>query len=277
MDEEKTNNINFSNKVGFIIGFIAVIIALYPFKQTLDSIKINLLIVSPSLTLLIAIFLGLLFLSIYFYALNYIRYDFPSLLNIEWLRFIEFLAHLMYFIAFLYPLFVLAVWVLSLIINLFPQISIKEVYYILLVLSSASLVLISIFIQILKIRGKEEELYERVKHFSKRSSELYQKGSHDFIFLYLYNSLVKLIQLKLTKRLGSDIDKISTIELIELAHRRKLISKDDLYFINELRALRNQVAHRDRRDIFTKKKIEPFIKRANEISKKLGYRISKYH
>lgn len=276
----KTENINFSNKLEFIVGFFAIIFALTSFKDKLELIKLDILIGSFSLFSLISFFLGLLFVSIYLYALNYIRYDFPALLKIKWLSwlgYIEFLARLAYFITIIiFPLFLLITCCISSVIKVLPAIPsnfktlLSEITGVVVALV---FVLVSFIMQLLRFREEKSALMEKLKEkerrFSLKAKNLYEKGSYDFFLLNIYNSLTKLIGSRLVEKYGLDIGRISSKALIDLAEKNKLISKNDLAFINDLRILRNQVAHGTLTEKISKNKVEFFMNRINEIIDKL--------
>lgn len=271
----KTENINFSAKLEFIVGFFAIIFALTTFKDKLELIKLDILIGSFSLYSLISFFLGLLFISIYLYALNYIRYDFPALLKIKWLSwlgYIEFLARLTYFITIIFPLFLLIMSCISSVIKLLPAIpsNFENLLGVIIVFLT---VLISFIMQLLRLREEEsalmDELKEKVRRFSLEVKNLYEKRLYDLVLLNLYNILTKLIGSRLVKKYGLDIERISSKALIDLAEKNKLVSKNDLAFINDLRILRNQVAHGTLTEKISKNKVEFFMNRINEIIDKL--------
>lgn len=271
----KTESINFSTKLEFIVGFFAIIFALTTFKDKLELIKLDILIGSFSLFSLILFFSGLLFVSIYLYALNYIRYDFPALLRIKllsWLKYIEFLARLAYFIAIISPLFLLILCCISLVIKLLPAIPSDfktHLGEITLVLA----LLVSFIMQLLRFREEKSTIMEKLKEeerrFSLKAKNLYKKGLYDFVLLNLYNSLTKLIGSRLVEKYGLDIGRISSKALIDLAEKNKLISKNDIAFINDLRILRNQVAHETLTEKISKNKAEFFMNRINKIIDKL--------
>lgn len=271
----KTESINFSTKLEFIVGFFAIIFALTTFKDKLELIKLDILIGSFSLYSLILFFSGLLFVSIYLYALNYIRYDFPAILKLKWLswlKYMEFLAHLAYFIAIISPLFLLITCCISFVIKLLP--AIPSYFKTLLGLITGVLAaFILIVMQLLRFREEKstimEELKEEELRFSLKAKNLYEKGLYDFVLLNLYNSLTKLIGSRLVEKYGLDIGRISSKTLIDLAEKNKLISKNDLAFINDLRILRNQVAHGTLTEKINKNKAEFFMNRINEIIDKL--------
>src|ERR1700748_58011 len=99
--EEQEENVDaiqitFSDKLAFIVGFSTIILAFSSYKEQAQKIF---LLPELSLFSLAGIFLSMLFASTYLYGLNYIRYDFPSLLRIKWLRYIELTANILYLFA----------------------------------------------------------------------------------------------------------------------------------------------------------------------------------
>jgi len=134
-------------------------------------------------------------------------------------------------------------------------------------------VLVPFIMQLLMFREEKsavmEELKEEERRFSLKAKNLYEKGLYDFVLLNIYNSLTKLIGSRLVEKYGLDIGRISSKALIDLAEKNELISKNDLAFINDLRILRNQVAHGTLTEKISKNKVEFFMNRINKIINKL--------
>lgn len=134
-------------------------------------------------------------------------------------------------------------------------------------------VLVSFIMQLLRFREEKSALVEKLKEkersFSLKAKNLYEKGLYDFVLLNIYNSLTKLIGSRLVEKYGLDIGRISSKALIDLAEKNELISKNDLAFINDLRILRNQVAHGTLTEKISKNKVEFFMNRINKIINKL--------
>jgi hypothetical protein len=271
------NSINFSGKLEFIIGFIAILITLYQFRTSLDLIQINIIIGSFSLTNVIIGFSLLLFISFYLYAINYIRYDFPSLTDIEKLRYIEFFAHLLYFFALVaYPLIIFFLAGISYIISLFIQMPLSSSVELLIFgITSIVMSILSIILQTIEFKRREqmkmEGLDEIEKQFAINAKEAYEKGIYEPVFLYLYNSVVKLIQIRLVKKLGIDIERVPTWQLIEIAYKNNLITTEDAELIKDIRGIRNKVAHGEKTIKITKDMTKNFIDKTEKILRKLNY------
>jgi hypothetical protein len=110
---EKEGNI--INKSIFAVGLIAIILSLYQFNGEFSHIIIQDNGSQPvSLLSVIIFFCFLLIISVYLYALNYIKYSFKQKIQ-TWFVFkiIIFFADLFYFLALFFPLLVIFVSVLN--------------------------------------------------------------------------------------------------------------------------------------------------------------------
>lgn len=113
MNKEKENIT--INKSIFAVGLIAIFLSMYQFRDELNSIIIQGSGKSSiSLFAVIVVFCFLLIISVYLYALNYIKYSFKE--NIQgWFIFkaIIFLANLFYFLAMFFPLLVFIIAIIN--------------------------------------------------------------------------------------------------------------------------------------------------------------------
>lgn len=278
MDEFRDKNmvsIRFNDKIGFVIAFFTAIIALYPFKDKIDAYDIDILIGSFSLSSLVMVFLGLLFLSIYLYALNYIRYDFPRLLTVRYLKYVEYLAHLFYFVAVLvYPLFLLVMWGVSSLLELLSLklYLLKDIFF---MVASVVFVLFSLIIQVKRFIERELELSEAMveeeRQFVLKTKEIYQEKIYGMTLMTVYAGLMKVIKLRLLKDFGLDVNRVDSRRLINLIDKHKLLSSEDITFLHDLRMIRNRMAHGELAKSITKEKAKAFIDRGNKIVRKLRY------
>lgn len=238
------NSANFSDKAAFIIGFSALILAFYPYKEFAQKIMVKIFNWDISIYNLIGVFLLILFLTTYIYGLNYIRYDFPSILKIKCLNYIELLAHIMYMIAFTFPILVMLLVLISSLTKFLPDSN----QWILLTISNIATTIIttaSLYIGIRTYKNKEadliKELLEEQIKFSENTD--FSKGSDHLTILNLYESIILNMESLLIPHIGISIKKLSSFRVVELASNKKLISPQEVKIIKELRKIRNQIAH----------------------------------
>lgn len=111
MDKEKDGNT--INKSIFAVGLIAILLSLYQFRDEFSSIiiisKNN---SSVSLMSVIIFFCFLLIISVYLYALHYVKYSFGEKIR-KWSIFkvIIFLADLFYFLAMFFPILIFTIFI----------------------------------------------------------------------------------------------------------------------------------------------------------------------
>lgn len=271
--DEQKNLINFNDKAGFIVGFFAAAIALYPLKEQLDLIRIDILIRSVSLTSIFIIGLGILFFAMWLYALNYIRYDFPSLLTIRWLHYIEIAAKAFYFISiFVYPFLILILFIVASIIKHLPEIpfGINQLIFTAGILMG---VVLAFKFQIEEFKKKEDFLLRKIREreleLSAKAREFRSLDNYKYALLETYNSVVKGIEASLIRLHGSGVERIPQSELIRLALMRKVISEKEYEFIQRLRSIRNQVAHGEFESPISRREVDVLLARAKILTTRL--------
>jgi hypothetical protein len=88
-----------------------------------------------------------------------------------------------------------------------------------------------------------KDLQEQEKKLSIFSERFYKKKDYKLSILNLFNSLIKFIQSNLIKTYGPDIARLPSGALIKLAQKDGLLKPEDAVFINDLREVRNLIAH----------------------------------
>ncbi len=242
--EEKSNSESgrFSERVSFIIGFSALVIALLPYKEFAQDIIISIFSWNFSLYTLIGIFFAILFFSTYFYGLNYIRYRFPLLLNIRWLKFIELIADILYITAFIFPILVIILAFVSYCAKIVPNLT--PYATIISIIISVLVGLLTPYISFYTYRNKEKELIKKLFELHDLSEGMNQEQDPRKLYiLNLYESIVSSLEALLVPYVGRDIQRVSRYEILKLAHGKKIISQEEMAMIDDLRGLRNQIAH----------------------------------
>lgn len=244
MKEKLENNINFSEKATFVVGFAALIIAFYPYKELAQNISIQIFGWDTSIYDLVGIFLLVLFFATYLYGFNYIRYDFPSILGVKWLSYIELLAHIVYMIAFVFPVFIIVLILISSLAKIIPN-SIKFISDILnltaIILSTISILYTGFRAYKNKKDDLISELLEEQVRFS-RETDLSKELDY-LTIINLYESIIASLELLLIPYIGISVRRISTPRIIRLASDKKIISSQESSVINDLRGVRNKIAH----------------------------------
>lgn len=248
-EDNLKNEPNVSDRVSFIIGLFAAILALYPFKEVAQNTTIGFFNWNISIYTLAGFFLTLLFLSAYFYGLNSIRYGLDKLIKLRWLKFIETLASFLYFLAFIFPILIFLLWVVSIFFNFFI-LNFKQSQELIFLFSnfiSVLLGLLTFFTANYIFRQKEKQLSEELDKMKKYYNDQFQKNSkgadYKLIILSLFQTLMTTLELVLTKEIGSGIKRMSTSRIIKIAQERGLITQQELNAILDLVVIRNQIAH----------------------------------
>lgn len=273
------NSISLGEKLAFIIGFIATLIALYSFNSQLKNINLDLLIGTYSLDKILHIFLILLGISLYFYALNCIRFDFPILLNIKALKNVEIGGHLFYFLAiFVYPLMLLILFSTNFVIDWFGQymtISI-DMNFPKGVLEGIITIIIAIITTIFTWKQSKETISMFIEIKSESEEDASIKANYDFenkkynyVPIHLYEQIIQKLESIMGKDYGISISKIPHLKLLHFAYDRKILNKKDFEFIQYLRGLRNSYAHAKNTHDLSKSEVRKLIEETNTIIKKL--------
>jgi hypothetical protein len=101
------------DKSAFVVGLLGVVVALAPFKDSLARSQLNFGFAYVSVLTLIYISLGVLFLSTYVFALEYVKDGFKSLDNLPVFRYLQLIGNLLYFVAILSPFIYLFLWTVT--------------------------------------------------------------------------------------------------------------------------------------------------------------------
>lgn len=232
----------------FIVGYVALIIALSSFKEELKKIIIDIGLVKFDLSQYLFIVICGFFICILFYIIPYI---FSSTNFSHWriFRIIEYISYFMFIIIALSPLLIFSIWIIKFAIDelssAYPDKQDSAIRVIAIFLSILSGML-SVFIvtkyrieKLLKIKNQIEE-----KEI--RELEIAEKLYKDNYFSQAILEAFKVLESHIYKLLISKDIKINRgrfTEMFNLAYRYKLISKDDLLKMLEIRSVRNNVAH----------------------------------
>jgi len=119
--------IKLREKVSFLVAFVGIVISLIPSDENFGEVVIDFGFIDTNPLTLLYITLGLLFISSYFYALDYIKYGFKRLESWAIFRYLQNFANAIYVIAVLSPLAYFLIWVAVLILKGIPMISGRQI------------------------------------------------------------------------------------------------------------------------------------------------------
>lgn len=242
------NNKDIKDKAVFVLGFLAIFIALSPFKQELSKININ-IGGSEDFNLLgaLVVFTALLIISVYLYALDYTKYNFPKYQNSIIFRWIIPLANLFYSLAIWFPLMI----ILMMIINIGPIKTFINYAKVPIIWIDLFLIFILLIIGIYKAlknkdNGDEEKsnLLEesRIKSLYK-SLALIKKDFYGEALIEVYKAIEQYIKERLLSEKRYTTKYMPMRELLDLAYKNKLIDTKDMIMIKDLQGLRNKAVH----------------------------------
>ncbi len=275
------NKINFGDKLGFIVGFIAVIFTLYSFDPKIKSMELNVLLGIYSFNKILFIFLCSLGVSLYFYSLNYIRLDFPYLLKIKWLKFLESGGKIFYLLAFIYSLIIIILVILGFIFSWFSKDNFNfSQVLISSLLSTISGILAALFVSKQQKNNLSTFLEERKENKEKAFSEAnydFDNEKYNYVPIHLFKMILEKIESILVKEYGYGISKIPIFRLIRFALEKNIIKEEDYAFIQKLRKIRNQVAHShtEKTPPLSKEKTKELFRETKQLTKKLDRILNK--
>jgi hypothetical protein len=199
------------------------------------------------------IFVGLLGLSSYFYALNYIRYGtrFQNKLFFRWLI---SLANFFYDLALLFPLLTIFIWLADFLVSIIkiPVISpIFAGFPIGVVLGSIGAIIISIVaaliskVQSANYREIRARLFNNQAEYELQLAEkLYKNELYSGYIIEIFKSVEMNLRKKLEEK-NFDTKNMNVSSLIRLAISEGILSGQYLAGLNDLRVMRNNAAHGD--------------------------------
>ena len=238
----------------------------------LKNINIDFGFANYSILVLIYITFALLLISIYFYALDYVRYGFKKLDGLILFKYLQTIADSFYFIAILSPIIYSVAWGIVRIYKMFPKLNINDP-----LLEASFFFLISIGLSIFSIsaalrlnkesnQAKEEYLDESASNSMNEARQLVDKKSWNLSIVEAYHSLELSISKKLIE-LGIDAKKISFFRSIDILLRHGILTIDEANRLNYIRKLRNKAAHTS--IDFSEEEVSEVIETINVILPKL--------
>lgn len=256
----------------FVIGFVALIISLSAFKEELEGIVLILSVGTYNLAqLFFWLIIGYL-IVIQFYVIPFVFLTkFP---DSKFLKFTGSTSYVLFVMLSLTPLgmavFVLLDW-------FFGLFNTSEIYTELVGSGIALLlgVISGWFSQGVVAKYKREKQQSAINSLEAEESVELEKAKRLFEDKYYSHSILELFKTVETRihllliESGIEIQRRSPLELIRVAEKQKLLTQEQLISINELRNVRNLVAHEINFQV-TKEEAKKFLDKVVSIINELN-------
>lgn len=236
------------DKVAFVVALLGVVIALAPFKEQLLLIRLDFGFASVSILRLIYLSLGILLLSAYCFALDFIKDGFKFLDRYPVFKYIQLAGNISYFIAVLSPFLYFIIWaVIQLyILSNLPNIDIKKYSSVISIVFSTIALLVSVSAALRKNRvqmnEKEEVLDASAMNASNEAKKLVQSRMWSLSIVESFRSLELNLNKKIIE-LGVDSARMPSHRAADILLRNKIITEQDFRKIQYIRDLRNRAVH----------------------------------
>jgi hypothetical protein len=234
------------DKAIYVVGLLSAFLAFSTFKEELYNIKILLNNHSYSLLYFIVFFVILLSISVYLYALDYVKYSFGKYQNFILFRAIIPLANFFYSIAILFPLLVL----LSVLISLSPFLTSVGNSKILLYFDIVGGIFIGVFsvINALFLTKKERKnevatIEESKVSYLERALKLFNGHFYTETIVEASKVLELTLRKKLLEEKGLKTENFGMLQILRTAQENNLIEPETIKKIKELQILRNHAVH----------------------------------
>lgn len=257
------DDLRFDAKAGFIVALFAAIIA-FNFLGLFNQIKTT---VGIDLNLIFNVMLVFLFLSVYFYALDYAR----TYSTTEWkfLRHFRSIGNIFYVFSLLILPFSFLVYFVIYLIKIIPKIPASDITTLTSIISGIAGVILSMISYIIGRRITSRQTNEAVKDIQNTEEDVMNKAVELFKNKFYAASLLemgKLIEIALQKKLLKEknlqVQRTSLGKLLELAEKYELIDLALKSGIEKIKIMRNKAAHLDIE--FTKKDAEQALNETNK-------------
>lgn len=236
------------DKTAFVIGLLAVVLALAPFRDSLAQCQLDFGFANISILTLAYISLGILFLATYVFALEYVKDGFKIFDNLPVFRYLQLSGNVLYFIAILSPLIYLLIWIFIQLLLLipFPALNLKEYSIWFSSFVSIILLIVSFSAALRKnrqqVNAKEESLDASAIDAVTEAKKLVEKRMWSLSIIESFRSLELSLNKKIVE-LGIDTKTIPSFRAAEILEKNGIISKEDIRRIQYVRDLRNRSAH----------------------------------
>ncbi len=236
------------DKIAFVVALIGVVIALAPFKEQLQLIQLNFGFATVSILRLMYLSLGILFLSAYFFALDFIKDGFKFLDGFPVFKYLQLAGNISYFIAVLSPFLYSIIWLVVqlYILSPVPHIDIQKYSPIISIAFSSIALLVSVRAALrknqLQMNEKEEILDQSAMNASTEARKLVENRMWSLSIIESFRSLELNLNKKVVE-LGIDSTRMSSHRAAEILWHNEVITEQDFRKIMYIRELRNRAAH----------------------------------
>ena len=236
------------DKIAFVIAFLGVFIAITPFKDSLINIKLDYIYFKTDLYEILYVPLMFLFLAVYVYAIDYIKYGFKVFDSWSFFKYFEVIGNTFYLLAIFFPVLIFATYLLIQIISLIPfkNIPIEIISYITNILA---VILTIIFFIRTTIRQRKyqstvkgEDLENSSINAELEARKMFEQKNWNLTILESFRSLELSINKKLID-FGIDAKKLPMSRTLDLLIKNGVLNLEDFQKINYLRSLSNEAEH----------------------------------
>lgn len=241
---------NLSEKTSFILAFAAILVGFSQLKTSLESIELNYVFISANAWTISLFSFVLLSISIYLYALDSIRYGFPSFeenrVLTKLFKFIQILANSFYLFAIILPLMCILFYGLVSGIQLLPVQYIRESSIFASIVTSISTFIVSFLISKaqlkLRVEKEFEIIQEKISDLNILRKELNSQKKWADLVLDNFKAL-ELMFAGRTRVLGIDASKVPFNRLIRLLLSENIITELQVSKLERVREIRNIALH----------------------------------
>jgi len=254
----------------FVATLLASFLAFIALKDNLSLISISLGFCQTTFLQLFVVFIVLLAVSAYLYALDYIRYGYgPRMQDSIIFKWIIPVANFLYILAMVFPFIVFLAWIINILIKLIKIPSLE----ILLIITNSLLTVLTLILAFTQskifTKNLRKEYAEKFKKEGEqqlqRTGRLYRNKSYSESVFEAFKVFESFLREKLEKK-GIYTKNFKVSDLINSALKENILSPKDISKIDELRNTRNKVSHF--KTSFTKQDADFALKAVEEIIQK---------
>lgn len=239
---------NSRSKTDFILAFAAIALTFFPFRESV-LFRVDLGFAEVPIGVMVNLFLGALGLSVYFYAIDSLKYSRKNFeknkLSIGFFKVTHFLAQFLYIYALVGPLVIAFLWLfVELATVAIPSIT-QNLETISTVLAGALGLLTGFFAksQVNQQRELKNELFQtKINESGRELNYLVQREMWSAAIMTAFINLEIALNQKLSE-IGIDSKKMQFYRQLEILKYNRTISEQDFKDISSVRQLRNRVAH----------------------------------
>lgn len=233
------------DKAIFAVGLMASFLAFSAYKQELSNIYLSIFHHQISLSWLFLIFVTILACSVYFYALQYLRFIFPAIQNAFIFKLISLLATLFYTLGLLFPVLILFFWILSAI----PAPTNEHLIIIVLgqIISATTVAVLSLInavTQLTSRKNKQVEKLEQEKNkFLQEALSLLDGKFYNQVVIESFRVLEVYLREVLLEKFGLYTEGMNTSLVLKAAIKSGVLEKKYEAKVEKLRQRRNFFVH----------------------------------